>query len=285
MYNPVSGSGRGARAARGAAAQIRGAGRGVVLRATERPRHATELVQQAVSAGAAAIAIAGGDGTVRDAVAGLEGAQTPLAIVPAGTGNDLVRTLRIPANRSAAVDLLLNGTARPVDIWRWNDVPFVNVAGVGLDAAVADTVNRRIRRLRGPLAYLAGVALTLSHFRPIEIELVADEWRFAGTAMLAAFGNGRCYGGGMRIAPAAVVDDGLLDVVVVEGIPRLELVRQMPRVFMGTHLSHPRVQSFRASRIVVRGDPALPVTLDGELLGTLPAEVARAEKPAWFLLP
>jgi diacylglycerol kinase (ATP) len=286
IYNPRSGRGRGARAAGRVAARAKLAGWEAVLRPTERPGHAAGLVREAVAAGAARIGLIGGDGTVHDAVAGLEGALLPLAVLPAGTGNDLARTLGLPRKLDLAAEVMLHGRQRAVDVWLWNGIPFVNVAGVGLDAAVAEAVNRRLPQLRGTPAYLAGVAITLPGFRPIHIRLKGDDWQHEGEAMLVAVANGQCYGGGMRIAPAAAPDDGLLDVVVVGGVSKLELVRQMPRVFSGTHTRHPQVHCFRTRGLhveVTGREP--PVTLDGELAGGLPATVALAPAPVHFLVP
>jgi diacylglycerol kinase (ATP) len=285
IYNPRSGRRRGAWAAGYVATRAHLDGWETVLRPTERPRHAAELVREAVAAGAARIGLIGGDGTVHEAVAGLEGAAVPLALLPAGTGNDLARTLGVPRKLDAAIEVLLHGRERAIDLWRWNGVPFVNVAGVGLDAAVADAVNRRLRRLRGKLAYLAGVAITLPGVRPVRVKLAGDDWQHEGAAMLVAVANGQFYGSGMRIAPAAVPDDGLLDVVVVGDVSKGELIRQLPRVFAGTHTQHPQVRCFRTRTLhveVVGGDA--PVTLDGELAGGLPARVDPAPAPVRFLV-
>jgi diacylglycerol kinase (ATP) len=285
IYNPRSGRGRGERVAAAARTALAARGVQVVCRATAAPSHATALAREAIEAGATRIAVAGGDGTVRDVLAGIGPAELPLAVLPAGTGNDLARTLSLPRGVEAAVDLAVGGAPTPVDVWLWNGVPFMNVAGVGLDAAVAATVNERIHGARGTLAYLLGVALTLPGFRPIAVQLRAPEWAYEGRAMLVAVANAQYYGGGMRIAPEARLDDGMLSVVVVEAVPKPELVRQMPRVFAGTHLKHPKVRSFAASRLEIRAETTLKATLDGETIGELPAVVERAPWRAQVLAP
>lgn len=284
IYNPTAGRGRGAGVAREAASRLTARGCEVTCRESERPRHGCELAAAAAAAGAARVAVVGGDGTVRDVVAGLAGARLPVAVLPAGTGNDLARTLHLPRRLDPALEVLLHGVARRLDVWLWNEVAFVNVAGLGLDAAVADTVNRRLRGVRVTLAYLLGVALTLPGFQPLALQLESEAWSYSGSVMLAAAANARYYGGGMRIAPQARPDDGELAIVVVEAVPRLELARQLPSVFRGRHVDHPRVKTFSAARLRVDAPAGQPVTLDGELLGTVPAIVERAPYSALFMV-
>jgi diacylglycerol kinase (ATP) len=274
VANPAAGRGRGGRAL--ATVQTLAAARGVPLEvwATTRPGEAADLAAEAAADGASVVVALGGDGTVRDVAEGLlRAASGPaLGVIPVGTGNDLARTLGLPRDPAAAFDLAVGEREQPLDAWLWNQTPFVNVAGVGLDAAVAEVVNSRFRRLRGPLPYIAGMLAVLPRFRPFPLEVRGPEGEWSGRAWLAAFGNGACYGGGMRIAPAARTDDGLLSVVVVGEVSRLELLRQFPRIFAGTHVSHPRVATLALSRASVVAPLPRP-TLDGELLGALPAEV------------
>jgi diacylglycerol kinase (ATP) len=248
---------------------------------TEQPGHAVELASAAARSGMDLLLVSGGDGTVRDAVQGLveaeDGSDVPVGILPGGTGNDLIRTLGVPAVLAAALDVALAGEERALDVWRWNEAAFVNVAGVGLDAAVAGTANRKLGRMRGTPAYLAAFFLTLPGARPTEIRLEWPGGAWSGRAWLTAFGNGRCYGGGMQIAPEAVPDDGLLDLVVVEDLSKLELLRQFPRIFAGTHIRHPRVKSFRVESVRVEAPPQ-EATIDGELIGSTPASVTRAAR-------
>lgn len=255
--------------------------RATVLR-TERSGHAVELARIAAESGTETLLVLGGDGTIRDAVEGLltarEGTPLPaLAILPGGTGNDLVRTLQIPIDLTRALDVALGAVEVELDVWNWNGTPFINVAGVGLDAAVASVVNRRPRRIKGTLGYLVAALATLPRFQPTEIALRLPDREWLGPVWLVAFGNGRCYGGGMRIAPDADPCDGLLDVVVVEAMPRWELLCQLPGLFSGKHVRHPRVHVLRAEWVEVNGMPQ-EVTIDGELIGRVPGVVRRAPR-------
>jgi diacylglycerol kinase (ATP) len=274
LGNPASARGAGAARLAAVEAALRSRGVELVVLRTERPAHAVELARSAAEGRAALLVVSGGDGTVRDAVEGLLGSAVPLGIVPGGTGNDLVRTLGIPADLDRAVTIALSERERTLDVWSWGGVPFLNVAGLGLDAAVATEVNERLRGLRGTLAYVVALMRVLPRFAPVPLALRWPEGEWSGSAWLAAFGNGQCYGGGMKITPAAVPDDGLLDVTVITGISRAELLRQFPKIFSGSHVQHPAVLTFMASRFEVDAPPQR-ATIDGELIGTVPALVEK----------
>ena len=275
LGNPASGRGAGARAIESARALLAKQGLTPTVLPTRHAGHAVELAREAAVAEADLLLVLGGDGTVRDAVEGMGGAEVPVGILPGGTGNDLARTLGLPCDLPAALEIALGGRERLLDVWHWNETPFVNIAGVGLDAAVAGMVNRKFRRLRGTLAYLAAFCMTMPRFRPLKLELTWDGGGWSGRAWLAAFANARCYGGGMQIAPDAVPDDGLLDIVVIEDVPRLELLRQFPGLFKGTHVRHPRVRTFRVAGARAGAEPQ-DATIDGELIGSPPATLRRA---------
>jgi diacylglycerol kinase (ATP) len=270
--NPVSGRGRGAVVLAAVERELRAHGCLPLMRPTQRPGHAPELASEAIAVGADLVLVVGGDGTFRDTAGPLAAADVPVALLPAGTGNDLARTLGIGRQVATAVRSALHGPERLLDVWQWNEYPFLNAAGVGVDATVAEAVNRRFRRLRGTPAYLAGFASVLPSIRPFEVSLEWPGGGWQGRVWLTVFANARSFGGGMQIAPKAVVDDGLLDVTIIEDLSKLGLMVQFPKVFWGAHIYHPRVQAFRVERVRVEASPR-PSTLDGELLGSLPAEI------------
>jgi len=286
IVNPASGRGRGAVRQEAVERELQARGVPYSAAVTAAPGHATGLTRDAVHGGARLLFAIGGDGTVRDVAAGIIEAQSHgavdhahgpvLAILGGGTGNDLARSLRIPAAVGPALDLALSGPTLPLDAWRWNDTVFVNVAGVGLDAAVAEAVNHRFRKLRGTLAYIAAFLHTVPRFRPLELRLSCPQGDWRGRAWLAAFANGRFYGGGMEIAPTADPTDGALEVVVVEDVPRLELLRQFPKLFRGLHVGHPKVRTMRVSGVTLEASEQRAM-IDGELIGTVPAELRRIE--------
>ena len=282
--NPVSGRGQGARAMQAAEGWLRARGQAFHVAPTRAPGDATALAAEAVARSASVVVGVGGDGTLRDIAASLAGADTRLLPLPAGTGNDLCRTLGILRHPTAALEAASSGVERQLDLWLWNDQPFLNVAALGVDAAVGAAVNRRFRRVRGTLAYLLAVGAVLPHYRPMRLELTGDA-TYAGDAWLAAFASAQSYGGGMRIAPHAEPDDGWLDIVIVEAVPLWRFLAKFPRVFRGTHIREPEVKTFRVREVEVSTQPLQPITLDGEILGTLPARIRRHPHPVHVCVP
>jgi YegS/Rv2252/BmrU family lipid kinase len=279
IANPVSGGGSGRTVAEQAMAALGRRHVAVDLRYTQSAGDAERLAREAVADGADLLLALGGDGTIRDVAVGLGDSGVPLALLPAGTGNDHIPTHRLPSDLEEALVIALQGRDLPRDLWLWNERPFLNVAGFGIDAATAAVVNTKLFALRGALAYLVGLVITLPSYQPLPITLRweccgnASEWN--GRAWLCAFANGKFYGGGMRIAPEAEPDDGLLDIVIVEDVAKGELLQQLPGLFSGRHVMHPRVKVFRAERLQVEA-PQHVVSLDGELYEGPPAVITRA---------
>jgi diacylglycerol kinase (ATP) len=215
----------------------------------------------------------GGDGTVHAALQAVAGTSTPLAMIPAGTGNDLVRALGGPADpgaaaRAAAEDLAA-GTIRTVDAGRTGDRWWATVLCCGFDSAVSDRANR-MRWPRGRRRYDVAVLAELARLRPRELTLVLDGVPQTVPVTMVAVGNTAWYGGGMKICPGADPADGLFDVTVVGATTRLELVRTKPRLMSGTHVDHPSVSVFRAARVEL-SSPGVTTYADGEPVAPLPA--------------
>lgn len=231
---------------------------------------------EAVKAGAGRVVVFGGDGTISDVVRELAFTSTVLGVVPVGTGNDVCRNLGIPRAPEAALHLALYGEPCPIDLGRTSGGRyFVNAAGVGFDAEVADRANRLKPGLRGTLPYLAGALSSLTWYKPAQVELSVDGQQYSGPSMMVAIANGRCYGGGMQIAPQARWDDGELDVCIAGSLSRLELLGLLRRVYSGGHVDHPGVRMMRGRRIRLRVRDGVRAHLDGEPLdgGALDFEV------------
>lgn len=239
---------------------------------TAAPEEAVSLARRAAEEGAQVVAAAGGDGTCGDVVNGLAGTTAHLGILPLGTGNDFARTLGFGTDLARAVDALFSGSPRPLDLGLANGRRFLNIAGCGFDAVVAERINRGIRFLRGTPAYLAAVLQTLAAYHPVPLRLTLDGVTHEAPAMLCCVANAQSYGGGMRIAPDARFDDGLFDICLLKAAGRIEFLRAFPRVFQGTHVTHPKVQMFRARRVCIESDPPLPVLVDGEVIGRTPLD-------------
>ena len=243
-----------------------------LLTATTRAE-AEEQAADAVAGGTAAVVAVGGDGTAHTALQAVAGTGTPLAVVPAGTGNDLGLALGIPrdpvaAARAAAEDLLA-GTVRAVDAGRTADRWWATVLCCGFDSAVSDRANR-LRWPRGRRRYDVAILAELAALRPREVDLVLDGERQTVPVTLVAVGNTCWYGGGMKVCPGADPSDGLFDVTVVGPMTRMELVRSRPLLTAGTHVEKATVTVHRAARVEL-SSPGVTTYADGELVAPLPA--------------
>jgi diacylglycerol kinase (ATP) len=236
-------------------------------------REAEKLAAEAVAAGAGGIVAVGGDGTVHAALQAVAGTSTPLAVVPAGTGNDLVRAVGIPSDpqaaaRAAAEDLAA-GTATTIDAGRTGDRWWTTVLCCGFDSAVSDRANR-LRWPKGRRRYDVAVLAELARLRPVELTMVLDGEAQTLPVTMVAVGNTPWYGGGLKVCPAADPADGLFDVTVVGAISRLQLIRTKPGLADGTHVEHPKITVHRAARVEL-SSPGVTTYADGEPVAPLPA--------------
>lgn len=253
---------------------------------TAGPRDAERLAREGASAGARRIVVAGGDGTASEVASGLLESgcadAVELAVLPMGTGSDWVRSIGVPRDLQAALRCLAEGRTHRVDAGRVQlqgpggaprTVHFVNVASCGLSGLVSERVNRSRKVVPGRVAFLLGTLAALARYRtqPVRVELDGAPIR-SGMLVLAAAAIGRYFGGGMKVAPNAVPDDGLLDVVTVAGVSRGRVYRELHRVYRGTHLALEGVSCHRGRRLDVlpEAEPLL-VEVDGEAVGRLPA--------------
>lgn len=269
VINPASGKGKGARTGADVVRRLTAGGATVKELAGPDAESSLRLCHEAVAAGTDALVAVGGDGMVHLALQAVAGTGTPLGIVPAGTGNDLAAHLGLSGKDvPGACDVVLAGRRRVVDAVRVGERWFGCVLGAGFDSACNERANQ-LRWPRGDARYLLAIAMTLPGFQARHFTLDLDGETWEAEAMLVALGNARSYGGGMRVVPDAVIDDGLLDVFVLDKVGKLEFLRTFPRVFKGTHLSHPAVHVRRARKVTI-DSPGVVAYADGERLGPLP---------------
>jgi len=252
---------------------------------TTGPNHATQLAREALSAGYRTIVAVGGDGTLNEVVNGLmlESMVNPtvnLGIIPGGTGSDLVRTLGIPHDCRAACHRLLRGKPHCIDLGLVTCVSegreiqryFLNVAGLGFDGEVAERVNRSSKALGGTIPFLSSLFVKLLTYQNKTVEVTLDgQQRLQQKVNSVLVCNGRYVGGSMHIAPHAALDDGLFDVVIIGDTGRLEVIANVPRIYRGTHLSHPKVDEYRARKVRAKAQERMLLQADGELIGEAPA--------------
>lgn len=274
VVNPSSGKHRGGVVGRDVADGLRAAGHTVVDLSAADAATATSNARRAVAEGLDCLAVVGGDGMVHLGANVVAGTGTPLAVVAAGTGNDTAVALGLPIHDpGAAVRVIDAGAPRVIDAARLvtgaGDGPwFVGVLGAGFDSYVNERANSWLWP-RGRMRYNLAILRELPVFRPIPYAVTVDGRTTRTRAMLVVVANGRSYGGGMKVAPGARFDDGLLDVVIVHEISMLEFLRVFPRVFSGTHVSHPKVQVLRGREVALEAEGVIAYA-DGERLAPLP---------------
>lgn len=256
-----------------------------MLRTTQRG-DATRFAREALENGGRFLVAVGGDGTVHEVVNGMfDGEGKPivpdavLGVVAAGSGSDFVRTFGLPGDSTRACFHLAGDNTYPLDVGKVTYATpageqaveyFVNVAEVGLGAAVAARAERMSARF-GQSKYFFAFWRELPGFRLAQVKLRAGRKTYEGPAFLVVVGNAQYYGGGMKISPRSYPGDAVFDVLVFKG-PRSDAFTMIPKIYRGEHIPHDHVEEFRVKReLVVEADRPLPIEADGEVLGTTPA--------------
>jgi diacylglycerol kinase (ATP) len=272
LTNPTSGRGRGAKARDAALERFEEAGLKPRSLAGRDPDEALDLARQCVADGVETLVIAGGDGMVHIAVQAVAGTATRLGIIPAGTGNDVARYFDLPRkDPRAATDRVLAGRTRTVDLARSGSQYFTTVLCAGFDAVVNERANK-MTWPKGQMRYNIATLAELRTFNPLPYTLDLDGETLSFEAMMVSIGNGPSFGGGLRIAEGAVLDDGLLDVVIIKPMSKGALVRTYPKLFKGTHVTHPAYEHHRVRSVTVAA-PRVVSYADGERFGALPLTV------------
>ncbi|QZT60948.1 diacylglycerol kinase [Mycolicibacterium austroafricanum] len=290
LTNPTSGHGNAPHAAERAITQLHHRGVDVVAIAGRDAAHARQLVEAALERGMDALVVVGGDGIISLALQVLAQTDIPLGLVPAGTGNDHAREFGIPTgDPEAAADVIVDGVADTVDLGRISgadgtDRWFGTVMAAGFDSLVTDRTNR-MRWPHGRMRYNLAMVAELSKLRLLPFRLSFDGGAEIATELtLAAFGNTKSYGGGMKICPDADPRDGLLDATMVASASRTRLIRLFPTVFKGTHVNLDEVRTARARTITV-DSPGINAYADGEYVCPLPVEVSAVPGALRILRP
>lgn len=266
IINPAAGRGKGAAALERLLPKIQSAWAGEArLYRTTGPGDGTHQAEKAIAEGAVILAAAGGDGTLFEVIQAAAPKQIPVLSLPNGTGNDLVRTLGISSLEHAA-SLLQSGKVMKIDAGLLEGKRFVNILSCGFDAEVGDKINKKYRHLKGTAAYLAGVVSTLISYKALPLTLEIDGTKIERKVMLCAVANAQTYGGGMKVSPHSVVNDGLLEVILVGEVSRFEFLKTFPKVFSGSHLSHPAISTYQGRRIKITSEEELAVGLDGDVI-------------------
>ena len=257
-------------------------GTNVSLRRTSKPGEARSLARQAVLRGVTRIIAAGGDGTVNDVVNGIAGSSATLGILPVGTMNVFATELGLPREISECWKVILAGKTREIDLPTAAGHAFVQMAGVGFDAQALKETSWDAKRNLGPLSYVISAAQIAAR-KPPQLSVQSGDMLREGSFVL--IGNGRYYGGPFPVFPKALIDDGLLDVIVLKNIGHLDLIRYLQGVLFGTHVGMPDVEYFQTTSLTVTSAEEVPVEVDGEVIGNVPVTFECVPRRLRVLVP
>lgn len=265
ILNPVAGTGFSLKAMEDLEAAMREKNVEYRVLRTERPGHGTELAAKLASdPEILTVASVGGDGTAGEVAAGLCGTDKPMGIIPAGTGNDFIKSVGIPNDPRRALDILLTCGPWPTDTGEVNGEFFLNVCGTGFDVTVLDYAEAEKAKHRGLTPYLLGLVKANFHYRSVRLKITDETGVTEGRFLVCTVANGRYIGGGIPICPAADPSDGLLDLVLVRHVPRRRIPLYLPGLMMGRDLTF-RITTHRRVRSVTFEGEKLRVNIDGEI--------------------
>ena len=225
----------------------------------------------------------GGDGLAHLVLQLVVPRKIPFAPMPAGTGNDIVRTLGWSLDDiSSYLDRVTQEAPQPIDLGNVDSEWFAAILSTGFDSVVNERANS-LSWPKGPQRYNVAIAMELPRFQPLRYEIELDTEKISTEAMLIAIGNGRSYGGGMYVCPQAQLNDGLFDVMILEPVSKVEFLKVFPKVYSGSHISHPKVKMMRSSKVKLTATAI--AYADGERVGPAPisAECIRGAGLTWSL--
>ncbi len=265
-------------------AQVESLARDCVVCATTRTGEAELMARRGVEEGFEKIVAAGGDGTINEVVNGLADTGVTLGLLPIGTMNVFATELGLPIHDLEFCWRIITGdSTRSVDLPKANQKFFVQLAGVGLDAQVVKETSSQLKRNFGPLSYLISAAQIAARQPPKLFIQSEDASIDEGSFVLV--GNGRLYGGRFPFFKHAVIDDGLLDVIVFKRLGYLEIIKYLQDVIFSSDIRVPEIEYFQTRRLRVESDQSVPVELDGELVGNCPVDFSVQERSLRVLVP
>lgn len=282
IVNPIAGAGKTAKKWLQIMALLKSLGLQFEYDITEAPGHAVELAKSAVKKGYKLVVCVGGDGTINEVGNGLYDSgsigEVMLGIISTGSGSDYIRTIGIPSNYREACRRLINPRKLTVDLGVLEYISkgqrakrlFVNFAGLGFDAEVVRATTQKFKALGSKPSYLMGLLATFLFYENRDISLMFDGKTEDRRVCTVVISNGKYGGGGMLVAPNADPSDGLLDVLVIDNLSKLDLLWSLPRIYKGTHLTHPKVSLKRTKEIEIRARQRMSLQADGELIGEAP---------------
>jgi len=283
IVNPTAGAGRTAKKWPYIKALLKNTGLRFEHDITEAPGHAIELAKSAVNRGYKLVVSVGGDGTINEIVNGIYATgdmkDVELGIIGTGTGSDYIRTIGVSKYYQESCHHLMNPMKKSVDLglveFTANGQPakriFANFAGLGFDAEVVKATTRKFKNFGGKPAYLMGLLSTFATYKNRNIHITMNGQSEDRKVCTIVMSNGKYGGGSMLLAPDADPSDGLFDVIIIGDVTKPDLLRSLPRIYKGTHLTHPKVTVRRTDLITISSDEPMAIQADGDLVGEAPA--------------
>jgi YegS/Rv2252/BmrU family lipid kinase len=287
IVNPNAGNGKGKKDWENISDLLKNKGLAFVVKFTERKGHAIQFTIEGISAGYRKIITVGGDGTLNEVVNGVflskvcPTTDVSLALIPVGTGNDWGRMFGISLDHEKAINIIAEnkvflhdvGLVSYFDGSEKKERYFINIAGLGFESVVVKRTNQQKDNGHGgKLIYFYNLLMSLISYKNTRAQIIIDDEIIKADVFSLNVGNGRYCGGGMRQTPRALPDDGLLDVTIINGIGKLEIIRNLKILYDGTILRHPKIEGYKCKNIKVTSDSAMYAEADGESLGQTPAE-------------
>jgi len=264
IVNPASSRGKGSITGKWLEKECENRNLDFDLQYTNSPGHATEIASKSVKDFEYIIAV-GGDGTLQEVMNGLFGYDTKIGIIPVGTGNDFVRAANIPIKPTEALDIIIDGKLKQIDVGKVGDRIFHNGVGIGFDAWVVNE-SLKIKKLRGHLIYFYAILKTLKNYRAPFMEINYHEKSISQKLFLVTVANGTSLGGGIKLTPFAQLDDGLLDLNIIQDVNKLKILQNLMKAYSGEHVNMPEVTVDTCKSIAIKSDDGLAVHADGELI-------------------
>ena len=272
IVNPVAGTGFALSTMQKLEETLEAKGVGYRVFRTEEPGHATRIAAElAENKEIKAVVSVGGDGTASEIAAGLTGTDKPLGIIPAGTGNDFIKSAGIPNDPYKALEILLGGTPGRIDTGTVNDRFFLNVCGTGFDVTVLDYAESEKEKHRGLTPYFLGLLKAVFHYKSVFLKLNADGNEEEGQYLICSIANGKYIGGGIPICPDADIADGKLDLVMIQNVGRWRIPLYLPGLMMSRDLKFKITRHRKVSRILIEGS-GMRINIDGDIQDMRSAE-------------
>ncbi|WP_411678761.1 diacylglycerol/lipid kinase family protein [Clostridium thailandense] len=239
-----------------------------IIEVTKGEGHATELVKRYVNKENYRVYAVGGDGTLNEVLNGIANTESCLGVIPSGSGNDFIKSIYKETLAENIIEDTIKGNTKIIDLAKVDDRYFLNISSVGIDAEVVDNakVFKKYPFISGRAAYIFSAIVTIFTYKYRRIQLIIDDKEITLENTLTTFANGKYYGGGMKVAPDADLQDGLFDICTVDKLSRIKMFTLFPKLIKGTHRQIEEVCFYKAKKIIVSSKDEITVNIDGEIV-------------------